>query len=184
VIESKKKNVQQQKTKIRNIEQTCIQVQEQAAAVKKNAHKFGEALMRVIEAKTKEINDEVNNRTAELLQILATQKSEIEQEMKMTETVIGNTETLLERSKSAEIVHLGKSADEMFPAQGVRREVERVDCELEDSVRRRFNFVENEALIDLANTEGIGSLQTLNSGSQANAERKGFIMKYFGGGSD
>ena len=184
VIESKKKNVQQQKTKIRNIEQTCIQVQEQAAAVKKNAQKFGEALMCVIEAKMKEIYDEVDNRTAELLQILATQKSDIEHEAEMTETVIGKTETLLERGKSAEIVHLGKSADEIFPAEGVRREVEQVDCELEDSVRRRFNFEENETLIDLANTEGIGSLQTLNSGSQANTGRKGFIMKYFWGGSD
>ena len=74
----------------------------------------------------------------------------------MTETVIGKTETLLERSKSAEIVHLGKSADEIFPAEGVRREVEQVDCELEDSVRRRFNFVQNETLIDLTNSEGIG----------------------------
>lgn len=63
-----------------------------------------------------EIYDEVDTRTVELLQILATQKSEIEHEMKMTETVIGKTEILLERSRSAEIAHLGKSADEIFPA--------------------------------------------------------------------
>ena len=182
VIESKKKNVQQQKTEIANIEQTCIQVQEQAAAVKRHAHNFGEALISVLEAKMKEIYDEVDTRTAELLQILETQKTEIEHEMKMTETVIGKTETLLERSRSAEIAHLGKSADEIFPAQGVRREV---DCDLED-FPRRFNFVENEALIELANTEGIGSLNTLTSKSQAKAEGKlkGFIMKLFWGGSE
>ena len=67
------------------------------------------------------------------------------------------TKTLLERSRSAEIAHLGKSADEIFPAQGVRREV---NCDLED-FGRRFNFVENDTLIDLANTEGIASLKTL-----------------------
>jgi len=89
VIESKKENVQQQKIKITNIELTCIQVQEQAAAVKRNAQTFGEALICVIEAKMKEIYDEVDNRTAELPQLLAAQKSEIEREMKMTETVIG-----------------------------------------------------------------------------------------------
>jgi len=185
VIESKKENVQQQKIKITNIEQTCIQVQEQAAAVKRNAQTFGEALICVIEAKMKEIYDEVDNRTAELLQLLAAQKSEIEREMKMTETVIGKTETLLERSKSAEIAHLGKSADDIFPAQEVGREVEQVDCDLED-FSRRFNFVENETLIDLANTEGIGSLQTLTSERQAKAQRKGkgFIMKYLWGGSE
>jgi len=34
------------------------------------------------------------------------------------------TETLLERSKSAEIAHLGKSADDIFPAQEVGRDNE------------------------------------------------------------
>ena len=183
VIESKKENVRQQKTEISNIEQTCIQVQEQATAVKRHPQNFGEALICVLKAKMEEIYDEVDTRTAELLQILATQKSEIEHEMKMTETVIGKTETLLERSRSVEIAHLGKSADEIFPAQGVRREV---DCDLEDF--RRFNFVENETLIDLANTEGIGSLKTLTSRSQAKAEGKlkEFIKKHINiwGGSE
>ena len=86
VIESKKKNVQQQKTEIANIEQTCIQVQEQAAAVKRHAQNFGEALISVLEAKMKEIYDEVDTRTAELFQILATRKTEIEHEMKMTDS--------------------------------------------------------------------------------------------------
>ena len=171
VIESRKENVQQQKSKITSIEQTCIQVQEQATAVRRHAQKFGEELILIIKAKMKDICDEVDNRTKDLLQILATQKSEIEHEMKMTTTLIAKTETLLERSKSAEIVHLGKSADEIFPAQGVRREVEQVDCEVDD-FRRRFNFAENETLIDLANTKGIGSLQTLNSGCQAKAKKK------------
>ena len=145
--------------------------------MKRHAQNFGEALISVLEAKMKEIYDEVDTRTAELLQILATQKTEIEHEMKMTETVIGKTETLLERSRSAEIAHLGKSADEIFPAQEARREV---DCDLED-FPRRFNFVENEALIDLANSEGIGSLNTLTSKSQAKAKGKlkGFTMKPF-----
>ena len=182
VMESKKENVQQQKTEIANIEQTCIQVQEQSAAVKRHAQNFGEALICVLKAKMEEIYDEVDTKTAELLQSLTTQKSEIEHEMKMTETVIGKTETLLERSRSAEIVHLGKSADEIFPAQEVRREV---DCDLE-AFCSRFNFVENETLIDLANAEGIGSLKTLSSKRQAKAEGKlkGFIMKHIWGGSE
>ena len=126
----------------------------------------------------------LSNRAAELLQILATQKSEMEHEMKMTQTVIGKTETFLERSKSAEIVHLGKSAHGIFPAQGVRREEEQVDCDLE-YFPRRFNFEENETLIDLANTQGIGSLKTLASERQAKAKGKGFFttMKHFWGGS-
>ena len=100
------------KNKITNTEQACVQVQEQAAVVKKNAQRFGVALICVIESKMREIYDEVDNRKAELLQILATKKSEIEHEMKMTETVI---ETILEQSRSAEIVHLDKSLLESQP---------------------------------------------------------------------
>ena len=43
VIESQKENVEQQKNKITIIDQICFEIQEQAAAVKSNAHKFAEA---------------------------------------------------------------------------------------------------------------------------------------------
>ena len=62
VIDAKKEIVQQQKTEITNIEQTCIQVQKQATAVKRNAQTFGEALICVIDAKMEKIYDEEDNR--------------------------------------------------------------------------------------------------------------------------
>ena len=62
--------------------------------------------------------------------------------------------------------------------------MEQVDCDLED-FPREFNFAENETLIDLVNTEGIGSLKTLTCRRQTKAKGKVLIMKeFFLGGSE
>ena len=174
VIESQKKQVQHQKSKVNNIEQTCIQIQEQAAAVKKNAQKFADAVMRVMEAKTQEICNEVDNQAAETIQSLVTQKSEIQHQVQMNETVIEQAETLLERSSSAAIVQLDKSLSAIFQEGFLNSESEIVDCDLEGL--RPFMFVENKTLMDKVNAEGIGSLNTglsNTSAHQSSAKRKG-----------
>jgi len=175
VIESQKKQVQNQKNKVNNIEQTCIQIQEQAAAVKQNAQKFKEAVIRVIEAKTQEICNEVDNQAAESIQSLVTQKSDFEHQVQMNQTIIEQAETLLERNTSAEIVQLDKSLNAIFQEGFVNSESEIVvDCDLEGP--RRFMFVENETLMDKVNAEGIGSLNTglsKTSANQSSAKGKG-----------
>ena len=174
VIDSKKKQVQQKKNEITILTQTCIQIQEQAAAVKSNTQKFAEAVMRVIEAKKQEICNEVENQATESIQRLVTQKSEIEYQVQINETVIEQAETLLERSASAAIVQLDKSLDAIFQEVVVNDEGERVNCDLEAA--RRFIFVESETLMDKMNTEGIGSLKTFfsnTSAHQSRAEGKG-----------
>ena len=174
VIDSKKKQVQQQKNKITIIAQTCIQIQEQAAAVESNTQKFAEAVMRVIEAKKQEVCNEVKNQATDSIQRLVTQKSEIEHQVQVNETVIEQAETLLNRSASAVIVQLDKSLDKIFQEVVTNDEGERVNCDLEAA--RRFIFVENETLMDKMNTKGIGSLKTFfsnTSAHQSRAEGKG-----------
>jgi len=174
VIESQKKQVQHQKNKVNNIEQTCIQIQEQAAAVKQNAQKFKEAVLRIMEAKTQEICNKVDNQAAESIQSLVTQKSEIDNQVEMTETVIEQAETLLERSSSAAIVELDKSLSTIFQQGFVNSEKEIVDCDLEGLCR--FMFVENKTLMDKVNAEGIGSFNTgfgKTSVHQSRVEGKG-----------
>ena len=181
VIDSKKKQVQQQKTEITIISQACIKIQEQAAAVKSNIQKFAEAVMHVIEAKKQEICNEVENQATESIQRLVTQKREIEHQVQMNETVIEQAETLLERSASAEIVQLDKSLDAIFQEQVGNDEGERVNCDLEAA--RQFIFVESETLMDKMNTEGIGSLKTFfsnTSAHQSRAEGKGTSEAFVG----
>ena len=107
------------------------------------------------------------------IQRLVTKKSAIEYQAKMNKTVIEQAETLLERSRSAEIVLLDKSLDAIFQ-RVMNDEGERVNCDLEAA--RRFLLVENKTLMDKTITEGIGSLETCfsnTSAHQSRAEGKG-----------
>ena len=73
----------------------------------------------------------------------------------MTESTVNKTETLLQQSVSAELVQL---LDAM--SQEVRGdEGERVHSPLEGF--RQFIFVENTALKNEINTQGIGSFKTV-----------------------
>ena len=153
VIESQKQKVQQNRNEIAKLYKTSAQIQEKLATVKREAQKFADEMIGVIEAKKQKIFNKAERQAAESLERLVIQKSEIEHQVNTTETVIEQTETLLKRSTSAEIVQLHDSLNTIFP-EGVSDETEQVDCDLE--VTRQFIFAENETLMDKANTEGIG----------------------------
>ncbi|XP_078361702.1 E3 ubiquitin-protein ligase TRIM71-like [Oculina patagonica] len=169
-IESQKKKAEQKRNKITMLDKTSIQIQERAATVKRNAQTFVEKMIGVMEAKKQKIFNEVERHAAESLERLVIQKSEIGHQMNMTETAVENTETLLKQSTNAEIVQLEKA---IFQEE-IGDEEEHVHCDLE--VLRRFIFVENETLMEKANTEGIGSFKTFFSKTKArhsSAEGKG-----------
>ncbi|XP_078352834.1 E3 ubiquitin-protein ligase TRIM45-like [Oculina patagonica] len=171
VLESQKQNVQQKRKTIAKLDETCTQIQERVATVKRDAEKFAKKMIGVIEAKKQEIFNKAERQAAESMECLVIQKSDIEHQVNMTETVIEQTETLLKKSTTAEIVQLDRSLNTIFP-EGVRNEREQINCDLE--VFRQFIFVENETLMDKANTEGIGTLLRNTTGAhQSSAEGKG-----------
>ena len=161
-IESQKKKAQQKRNEIAKIDESCIHIEEQAAAVKRNVHRFAENLMAVIEANKKEILNTVDIQVKESLERLRTQQCKADNQVKVIETVTETTETLLKRSTSAEIVRLHKST---FIIEKLQDEVSddegQVDCDLEGL--RRFIFIENEEIMEKAVTEGIGLFKTLFS---------------------
>ena len=180
VIKSQKQKVQKKRKEITKLDETSTQIQEKLATVKQDAQKFADEMIGVIEAKKQEIFNKAERQAEESLERLVIQKSEIEHQANTTETVIEQTETLLKRSTSAEIVQLHDSLNTIFP-EGVSDETEQLDCDLE--VDRQFIFEENETLMDKANTEGIGSLKTLakiTSAHQSSAEGKGITEAVVG----
>ena len=96
---------------------------------------------------------------------LRTQQRVVDKEVKLIEAGIEETEALLERSTSAEIIKLDKSLNAIFQEEVTDGE-DQVDCDLEGF--RRFTFAENEALMAKTVTEGIGVFQTFISYSSAN----------------
>ena len=180
VIESQKQKVQQKRSKIAKLDETSMQIQEKLATVKRDAQTFADKMIGVIEAKKQEIFNKAERQAAESLERLVIQTSEIEHQVNTTETVIEQTETLLKRSTSAEIVQLHDSLNTIFP-EGVSDETELVDCDLE--VTRQLIFAENETLMDKVNTEGIGEFKTFlnkTSAHQSSAEGKGITEAVVG----
>ena len=129
-IELQKQKAQQKRNKIAELDENCIHIEEQAAAVKRDVDKFAEHLMAVIEVKKKEILNKVDTQVKESQERLRTEQRDVDKEATLIETGIAKTKTLLEQSTSAEIVYLDKSLN-ITPQEEVIDEEDQVDCDLE-----------------------------------------------------
>ena len=99
--------------------------------------------MAVIKAK-KEISNKVDIQVKECHERLRTRQRDVDKRVKLIETGIEKTETLLKRRTSAEIVRLDKSFNTTFQEE-VSDGEDQVDYDLEGF--RRFFFAENESLM-------------------------------------
>ena len=98
VLESQKDKALKKRKMITKLQSECSEVQEQVSCVKKSAQNFVDNVMRIIEAKKQDIFKEVEDKAQELIEHLAVQKSEVENELQLIETSIEKTETFLKRS--------------------------------------------------------------------------------------
>ena len=158
-IESRKEKVQRMRNKISQLDESCDKIQTQVAKVKRSAQQFAESMIAVIEAKKQEIFSEADHEAQQYLERLRIQRIEIENKVKMVETAVGKSETLL---------------------KGVDDEREEVDCNLEHLT---FIFEENKALKTKAIHEGIGSIRAFLSetrADQATAEGEGLTEAIVG----
>ena len=172
-IESQKRRVQTKMDKIAELDQNCLNVQEQAARVKNDVQQFVDSIIAVAEAKKLEIFDEVENKVKESLERLGMQKQEIEEQVKMHETTIAQSETILKRSPSAQIMQPNEFLDKIFQEEG----------DQDDTADPRdgggftaFVFENNEQFFHHVNFEQIGcfkSFLTKTSPQQSSAEGKG-----------
>ena len=167
--DSQEQKVLQKRSRIAKLQSNCVNIQAQVESVKRDAQRFADDMIAVIEAKKQEIFNDVEKKANELLERLGIQQSEVENQIKVIETAIERTKTLLKRSTNAEIVRL----DTNFRV-GVSAKEEQLDCDLEGF--RHFVFVENGTLMDKANSEGIGCFRTFvrkTKADQSSAEGKG-----------
>ena len=161
--ESRKAKVQRMRNKISQLDESCDKIQTQVAKVKRSAQQFAESMIAVIEAKKQEIFSEADHEAQQYLERLRIQRIEIENKVKMVETAVGKSETLLERSTNAELAQFDDSQNTTL-LKGVDDEREEVDCNLEHLT---FIFEENKALKTKAIHEGIGSIRAFLSETRA-----------------
>ena len=165
-IESQRKRAQTKRSKITKLDESLSEVQEQAARVKRNVQEYADSIHAAIEAKKLEIFDDVERRTKASLQKIEKQKEEIEEQARRHESEIGDTETLLKRSTSAQLMQPKELMDKILKEEKNQEGGDRDDCPFQ-----KFDFVKNHKLFDLVRAEQIGSLET--RAQQSSADGKG-----------
>ena len=166
-IESQRKRAQTKRSKITKLDECHNEVQEQAARVKRNVKKYADSIIATIEAKKQEIFDDVERRTKASLQKIEKQKEEIKEQVRRHESEIIDTETLLKRSTSAQLMQSNEQMDKILKEEKNQEDrSDRDNCPFQ-----KFDFVENHKLFDLVSAEQIGSLET--RAQQSSADGKG-----------
>ena len=173
VIKSLKEKTQEKRNELSKLDQNSIEVQVQIADVKSQAQATADQLIAIIEARKQDIFNAVDNQAKETLDRLALKKGEVENQVKMIESAIEETETILRRSSSAEILAFNETFDTILQEQGTQcsRDPERIP---------RFSFTESKKLFNMLNSEGIGNVSTDFSNTKAqqlNSAEKGKIKQ-------
>ena len=171
MIETQRNNLKAKMNIIRQLDEDYAMLIQQGEDVKRNVQKLVDNLIAVIEAKKQNIFSAVENQTTKSLESLTKRRNKIEEQIALIESSLEKAEKLLIRSINAEVVQLKKSLDSIF--EGVDQ-TEPIDGD-PDSLLARLTFVENQKLLNLVNTEEIGSLEILHQTktSQCIAEGKG-----------
>ena len=155
-IESQRKRAQTKSSKITKLDKSFSEVQEQAARVKRNVQEYADSIHAAIEAKKLEIFEDVERRTEASLQEIGKQKENFEEQARRHESEIEDTETLLKRSTSAQLMRPNELLDKILKKEKNQEDgSDRDDCPFQ-----KFDFVKNHKLFDLVSAEQIGSLKT------------------------
>ena len=176
-IESQRKRAQTKRSKITKLDESLSKVQEQAARVKRNVQEFADSIIAAIEAKKQEIFDDVKRRTKASLQKIVKQKEEIEEQARKHESEIEDSETLLKRSTSAQLMQPNELMDKILKEENYRE-----DSDRDDGFFQELYFVQNHKLFDLIRAEQIGSLKETRQtrAQQSRADGKGISEAIFG----
>ncbi|XP_073234794.1 E3 ubiquitin-protein ligase TRIM71-like [Porites lutea] len=173
-IESQRKRAQTKRSKITTLDKSLSEVQEQAARVKRNVQEYADSIIAAIEAKKLEIFDDVERRTNASLQEIENQKKQIEEQVKRHESETENTETLLKRSTSAQLMQPNELMDKILKEEN--NQENRSDSD--DCSFQKFDFVKNHKLFELVSAEQIGSLKT--RAQLSSADGKGINEAFVG----
>ena len=168
-VESQRKRAQTKRSKITKLDESLIEVQQQAARVKRNVQEYADSIIAAIEAKKLEIFDDVERRTKASLQNIGKQKEEIEEQARRHESEIENTGTLLKRSTSAELMQPNELMDKILMEENFQE-----DSDRDNDFFQELYFVKSHKLFDLVSVEQIGSLkESQTRAQQSSADGKG-----------
>ena len=171
MIETQRLNLQAKMTTVSKLDEDYAILKQQCEDVKRDVQKTIDNLIANIEGKKQSIFAAVEDRTTKSLENLASQKTEIEQQIEVIRSSLDKADTVLTRSTNAEVVQVKMSLESIF--EGVDQTTKPTG---RDSKRLPILvFVENQKMLEIIDTEGIGKLEIFQQteASQSVAEGKG-----------
>ena len=153
-IKHLREKAQEKRKEIEQINQARMEVQVQAAGVKTQLQTNVDQIIAIIEARKWDVFDVVDKQGKKSLEPLSQKKGEVENQVRLIESAIEQTDSLLKRSNSVEILAFSETFETILQEANTR-ENGHTEC----SPRIRFN--RSEKVIDLLKREGIGNLKTV-----------------------
>ena len=155
VITSLKDKMAEKRKEVKKFNQKSMEVQAQVADVKSQVQTNVDQMIAIIEARKQDVFDAVDNQAKNSLESLAENKGEVENQVKIIESAIEQSESVLKRSFSSEILEFSETFDTIVQeprTQGNRDIAKNFP---------QFSFTKSEKLISVLNSEGIGDVKTL-----------------------
>ena len=168
MIKSLKDEVLEKRKEVEQFNQKSMEVQAQVVDIKSQVQTNVDQMIAIIEARKQDVFDAVDNQANKALETLLQKKGEVENQVKIIESAIEQTESLMKRNFSTEILGFNETFDKILQEQGTQ---ENRDTECIP----RFRFTKSEKLINVLNSEGIGNVKTVFSETklqQSEAEGK------------
>ena len=156
MIKSLKDKVLEKRKEVEQFNQKSMEVQAKVADVKSQVQTNVDQMIAIIEARKETVFDAVDNQAKKSLETLSQKKGEVENQVKIIESAIEQTESLMKRNFSTEILGFNETFDKILQEQGTQ---ENRDTECIP----RFRFTKSEKLINVLNSEGIGNVKTVFS---------------------
>ena len=156
MIKSFKYKALEKRKEVQQFNQKSMKVQAQVADVKSQVQTNVDQIIAIIEARKQDVFDAVDNEAEKLLKRLSHKKGEVENQVKRIEFAIEQTESLLKRNSSTEILEFNETFETVLEEQSTPGNS---DC----TSICRFSFTKSEKLVNVLNSEGIGNVKTVFS---------------------
>ena len=159
-ISSLKDKMVEKRKEVEQLNQKSMEVQAQVADVKRQLQTNVDQMIAIIEARKQDVFDAVEYQAKKSLETLSQKKGKVENQVKIIESAIEQTESLMKRNFYAEILGFNETFDEILQEQ-------RTQGNYDTECTPRFSFTKSEKLINVLNSEGIGNVKIVFSESKA-----------------
>ena len=151
VIERQKNNLELKMNVLTQLDKDSVDMIQENEIVKRDAKRFADGLINLIQAKLKDIITTAENQTKKSLESLKAKRSEIQHQINVMKSSLEEAEKRLKRSTTVDVVQLKKSLQAMF---------QKVDPIVHDCGSfQAFVFVKNQKILDIVEGEEIGLLK-------------------------